>query len=98
MSDMPLYQFRLFTAGSTPNSMQALANLSSFCRAHLAGRHEIDIVDVFDHPKRALSEGIFLTPTLVKLSPLPVQRFVGTLNQPEQLLAALGIEPARNEN
>ncbi len=86
------FSFRLYIAGATPNSAQALANLTALCRTHLPGRHEIDIVDIFEDPKRALREDVLLTPTLVKLSPLPVQKFVGTLSQTRLVLQALGLE------
>ena len=87
-------RFRLFVAGNALNSAQAIANLSALCRTHLAERHEIEIVDVFRDPKRALAEGIFMTPTLVKLTPAPVQRIVGTLSRTQRVLEALGLEGA----
>lgn len=91
MSPRVLYKFRLFVADDTLNSAQASVNLAALCKAHLAGRHEIEIVDVFVEPKRALQDGIFLTPTLIKLSPLPVRRIVGTLSEPLTVLRALGL-------
>ena len=86
-----LYKFRLFVADDTLNSAQASVNLAALCRAHLPGRHEIEIVDVLLDPKRALAEGVFLTPTLIKFSPLPVRRIVGTLSEPLTVLRALGL-------
>jgi circadian clock protein KaiB len=88
-----LFKFRLYVADDALNSAQAVANLSALCRTYLPDRHEIDIVDVFDHPKRALADGIFLTPTLVKLGPAPVRTIVGTLSQTQRVLQALGLEP-----
>jgi len=49
-------------------------------------------VNVFKEPKRALAEGIFMTPTLLKLAPLPTQRIVGTLSKTQTVLAALGLK------
>ena len=49
-------------------------------------------MDVFREPKRALADGIFMTPTLVKLAPPPVRRIVGTLSQTQTVLQALGLE------
>lgn len=92
MSKRPLFKFRLYVAADAPNSAQALANLGSLCRAHLPDRYEIELVDVFRDPKRALEDGIFMTPTLVKLFPTPVRRIVGTLNQTQTVLQALGLE------
>lgn len=87
-----VFKFRLYIAGDAPNSVQALGNLSALCRAHLPDRHEIEVVDVFREPKRALADGIFMTPTLVKLAPLPLRRIVGTLSQTQPVLWALGLE------
>lgn len=88
------FKFRLYVADNTPNSSQALANLNTICRMHLANRHEIEVVDVFRHPERALAESIFMTPTLVKTSPAPMTRIVGTLSNERIVLQALGIVEA----
>jgi circadian clock protein KaiB len=87
-----MFKFRLYVAGDALNSAQALANLGAICRAYLPDRHEIEVVDVFREPKRALADGILMTPTLVKLAPLPVRRIVGTLGQTETVVEALGLE------
>jgi circadian clock protein KaiB len=89
------FKFRLYVAGHAQNSAQAVANLNALCRAHLPDRCDIEVVDVFRDPKRALADGIFMTPTLIKLAPSPSpQRIVGTLSQTQPLLRALGLEAA----
>ncbi len=92
MSRRVRFKFRLYVAGDAPNSAQALANLAALCRAHLPDRHEIEVVDVFREPKRVLADGVFMTPTLVKLAPFPIRRIVGTLCQTQPVLQALGLE------
>jgi circadian clock protein KaiB len=87
-----VFKFRLYIAADTHNSAQAVANLNALCRAHLADRHEIEIVDVFREPQRALAEDIRMTPTLIKLAPAPVKRIVGTLGQTLRVLETLGLE------
>jgi circadian clock protein KaiB len=86
-----VFSFRLYVAGDAPNSVQANANLTALCRAHLSGRHVIEIVNVFHDPGRALADGIVMTPTLVRLAPLPVRKIVGTLGRTPSLLQALGL-------
>lgn len=86
-----MYKFCLYVAGEAPNSAQAITNLAAFCQAHLPDRYQIEIVDVFREPKRALAEGIFMTPTLVVLTPPPVRRIVGTLSHTQTVLLALGL-------
>jgi circadian clock protein KaiB len=89
----PTFKFRLYVAGDAHNSAQAIANLTTFCRAYLKDRHAIELVNVFKEPKRALVDGILMTPTLVKLSPAPApRRIVGTLSQAPPILQSLGLE------
>jgi circadian clock protein KaiB len=89
--DQTTFRFRLYVAGDAANSVAAVANLSNLCREHLSDRHEIEIVDVFLQAKRALDDGVFLTPTLLKLAPEPSRKIVGNLSQTGPLLAAIGI-------
>jgi circadian clock protein KaiB len=86
-----LLKFRLYIAGGAQNSSQALMNLAALCKAYLPDRHEIEIIDVFEEPARALSDGVFMTPTLIKLAPAPVQRIVGTLADERTVIDTLGL-------
>ena len=92
MSRRARFKFRLYVAGDAQNSAQALTNLNAICHTYLPDRHDIEVVDVFREPKRALTDGILMTPTLVKLGPAPVRRIVGTLSQLEPVLHALGLD------
>ena len=86
-----LFRFRLYVAGATPNSVQAKANLGALCRKHLPGRYKIEIIDISRNPTRALTDGVFMTPSLIKLAPSPVRMIVGTLTASATLLQALGL-------
>jgi circadian clock protein KaiB len=80
---------RLYVAGSAPNSLRAIANARAICDAHFATGYELEIVDMLDHPQRALTDGIVVTPTLIKLLPFPVERVVGDLSDANQVLLTL---------
>ncbi len=84
--------FRLYIAGDTQNSAQAVANLTALCKLHLSTCHEIEFIDVLREPERALADGVFMTPTLVRVAPIPPQKIVGTLNRKQPLLRAMGLE------
>ena len=92
MDGKAMYRFRLFVADDAQNSAQAVFNLDAICRAHLPGRHHIEVVDVFAEPGRALAAGVFMTPTLIKMTPGPVRRIVGTLSRTQTVLQALDLE------
>jgi circadian clock protein KaiB len=89
------YKFRLYVAGRAANSLKAIANLTELCETHLPGRHEIEIVDICVDPGRALAEEIYMTPTLVTVSPYPGRRIVGTLINTEPILQILGLGAAQ---
>lgn len=80
---------RLYIAGNAPNSLRAIANTRAVCEEHFATRHELEIVDLLVHPKRAQDDRIIVTPTLLRLAPLPVKRVIGNLSDLVQLLSAL---------
>ena len=92
MSSRARYKFRLYIAGNSSNSTLAVQNIGSICRRYLPGRHEIEHVDVFQEPQRALADLIVMTPTLIKLSPQPMCRIVGTLTETQAVASTLGLE------
>jgi circadian clock protein KaiB len=85
------YVFRLYLAGGAPNSVRAFANLYAICQKHFPESHRIEVIDVLREPMRALAEAILVTPTVVKLSPLPEQQIIGDLSEEEEVLRALGL-------
>ena len=86
---MARVRLRLYVAGNAPNSLRAVENAKAICEEYFAAAHDLEIVDLLVHPQRALADGIIVTPTLVKLLPLPVQRVIGNLSDTQQVLLTL---------
>lgn len=86
-----LLELRLYIAGSAPNSLRAVANVKALCDEHFPAAHSLEIVDLMVDPRRALADGILVTPTLIKLSPLPVERVIGNMSDTKQVLLALAV-------
>jgi circadian clock protein KaiB len=84
---------RLYVAGGAPNSMLAIANLEAICAEYLKDGHRLEVVDVLEDPRRAMAEGVLVTPSLTKLSPQPVAKVVGNLSDRKRVLLALGLKP-----
>lgn len=82
---------RLYVANSASNSVQAIANLEAICQQYLKGHYQLEIVDVFEQPLRALADGVIVTPSLLKLSPPPAARVVGNLSDTSKVRLALGL-------
>ena len=83
-------KLRLYVAGDAPNSVIAIANAKVLCKHHFA-EGQFEIVDILKHPMRGLADGIIVTPTLVKLLPLPIQRVIGNLSDSTKVLLALSV-------
>ena len=94
MNPAAVFSLRLYVAGDGPNSVHALANLRAICREFLPERHEIEIVDVLQDQARALTDGVMMTPLLLKLAPAPLRKIVGTLSGRHSVLQALGLADA----
>ena len=90
------YVFRLYIAGGAPNSVRALANLYAICRKHYPECHRIEVIDVLKEPHRALKEAVFVTPTVIKISPQPEQQIIGNLSEEDEVLRALGLPQKEN--
>ena len=88
-----LFLLRLYVAGQTPKSVTAFANLKNICEEHLAGRYEIEVVDLLKNPKLASGDQILAIPTLVRKLPEPVRKIIGDLSNTERVLVGLDLLP-----
>jgi circadian clock protein KaiB len=88
---------RLYVAGASQRSTAAISALLQLCEQHLAGRYQLEILDIYQHADQALADAILATPTLLLLAPIVGRYFVGDLQQPERLLAALGLSGAPSQ-
>lgn len=88
------YRFRLFVAGTAPRSLRAVESVRRICDAHLAGRYELEIVDIYQQPELAQRDGIVAAPILLKVAPLPERRIAGDLLDAQRVLRDLNIQSA----
>lgn len=86
------YNLRLYVAGQTPKSLAAIANLRRICDVHLAGRYAVEVIDLIEHPQRAVADQILAVPTLVRHLPEPLKRIIGDLSRTERVLVGLELE------
>ena len=87
------YILKLYVTGMTTRSAHAIENLQTFCEKHLAGRYELQIIDVYQQPELTRSEQIVAIPTLIKKLPLPLRRLIGDMSDEERVLVGLDILP-----
>jgi circadian clock protein KaiB len=90
------YVLRLYVTGMTPRSARAVNNLRVICDEYLAGRYDLEVIDIYQQPLLAKGEQIIAAPTLIKKFPLPMRRIIGDMSNRERVL--LGLHLVRTEN
>jgi circadian clock protein KaiB len=58
----------------------------------LAGRYEIEVIDLLKHPELAQSDQIIALPTLVRKLPQPIKRIVGDLSNSDRVIVGMNLE------
>jgi circadian clock protein KaiB len=87
------YILRLYVTGMTPKSTQAIANVQQLCEQYLAGRYELEVIDIYQQPQLAKGEQIIAAPTLIKKLPLPLRRLIGNMSDTERFLVGIDLKP-----
>ncbi|MFO0750504.1 MAG: circadian clock KaiB family protein [Myxococcota bacterium] len=93
----PRLRVRLYVAGESPNSLAALTTLRRGLARLPAGDVELEVLDVLRDPERGAKDGVFMVPMLVRLSPLPERRVLGSLQERALLASVLGLEEASRD-
>ncbi|HTI71333.1 MAG TPA: circadian clock KaiB family protein [Candidatus Limnocylindria bacterium] len=70
---------RLFVAGATVRSHQAVLRARQLCAAELKNNCELEVIDIYQQPGLARENQIVATPTLIRVFPRPVRRYIGNL-------------------
>ena len=86
------YILRLFVAGATAHSHQAVLRVRELCETTLKNHVKLEVIDIYQQPKLARVHQIVATPTLIIALPLPVRRFIGNLAKTTQLFVGLDLE------
>ena len=87
------YVLRLYVAGATQKSTQSIMNIKKICEEHLAGRYELEVIDIYQQPVLAKGEQIIAVPTLVKKLPLPLRKFIGSMADADRILMGIDLKP-----
>ena len=90
------YVLRLYIAGMTARAGRAIEHVRALCEEHLAGRYDLQVIDVYQQPALAKGEQIIAAPTLIKKFPLPLRRIIGDMSNRERVLAGLDLSPTKD--
>ena len=89
-----MYELRIYIVGSSKSStkaMKAVENLEKLLKGKLQNKYNLNTIDVLKNPQLAQEDGVFATPTMVKLNPPPIRKIVGDLSDVEKVVDILGL-------
>jgi circadian clock protein KaiB len=86
------YLLRLYVAGATQKSANAIQNIRRICEGRLKGRYALEVIDVYQNPEAAREDQILAVPVLIKRLPLPLRRLLGDLSNEERVLLGLDLK------
>jgi circadian clock protein KaiB len=85
------FVLRLFVSGLSVRSQRAIENIKQLCETHLAGRYELQIIDIYQQPELAKDQQLIAAPTLIRKLPLPLRKLVGDMQDRARVLVMLGV-------
>jgi circadian clock protein KaiB len=85
------YLLRLFVAGATAKSRQAVLRVRELCEGELRNNCKLEVIDIYQQPKLARVNQIVATPTLIIELPPPLRRFIGNLSNLSGLFVELDV-------
>jgi circadian clock protein KaiB len=85
------YVLRLYVTGTTPASSRAIEQVRAICEEYLQGRYALEVIDIYQKPALAKDEQIIAIPTLIKVLPAPLRRYIGDLSKVERVLFGLDV-------
>jgi len=87
------YVLRLFVAGATARSRQAILRVRQLCQTELNVGCDLKVIDIYQQPQLARANQIVATPTLIVELPKPLRRFIGNLANLTGLFVELDLIP-----
>jgi len=85
------YILRLFVAGASTRSHQAVLRVRELCAAELKDNCTLEVIDIYQQPALARMNQIVATPTLIIELPQPARRFIGNLTNITGLVVELNM-------
>ncbi len=87
---MENYRLCLFVVGQEVLADTPVVKNVRECLTELFnGRYLLEVVDVMKYPQAALEEGVFFTPTLLRIFPEPKKRLIGNFLEREKIVQSL---------
>ena len=86
----PRQEFRLYVTAASPLSSRAITNTRRLLEHYLQGQYQLSVVNISDHVALARADQVIVSPTLIRLQPLPLRRLIGDMSNIDAAAQSLG--------
>ncbi|MGI0490572.1 circadian clock KaiB family protein, partial [Alkalinema pantanalense CENA528] len=83
------YVFHLYVSSRSGHVQRILQNLHRLLEQCIDQPYTLKMIDITKNPEQAELDQVTAMPTLVRVSPLPMRRIVGDLEDTDRLLSLL---------
>lgn len=90
--ELPQHVLRLYVAGVTPRSVQAIETIKRICEQNLKGRYHLEVIDIHQQPMLAKGDQIIAVPTLIRKLPAPLRTLIGDMSNEDRVLIGLDLK------
>lgn len=80
------YNLRLFISSQNDSAERTLSNLHQLLEERLTNPYTLKVIDIAKNPEQAVMHRVITTPTLIRVSPAPIKRIVGQLDDISRVL------------
>lgn len=87
--EYPNYKLKLFIAGITPGSIRAIENVKDLCNSYLAGKYDLEVIDIYQQRHMIKEMNIIAVPTLIRILPEPERRIIGDMTDKKEIIAVM---------
>ena len=91
------YVLRLYVAGMSPKSVQAIDNIKRICEEYMPGKYQLEVIDIYQNPVFARDGQIVAAPTLIKELPPPLRKLIGSMANTERVLVGMDLKSETNK-
>ncbi len=82
------YIFKLFLAGLGPEDQTKIVNLKKILKSTFEDDFNLEVVNVLENPELAESQEIVATPTMIRETPVPVQKSMINLRKSDDEISS----------
>ena len=83
------YKLHLFISSDNSGAERTLNNIHQLLEAELTHPYSLKVIDVAKNPEQAVLQRVITTPTLIRISPQPIKRIVGQLDDIPRILSII---------